>query len=345
MSLIRLLSEKPEKTLFTTPSHGQKFFIYEPLKEMYKLDISETECQDPQEALKVAQLRARAIYHTYSTTFLTNGSTSGIIAAVLSCTQVGDKVLIASNSHPCHFNAVRLAGARALTYDLEIDKDWGVPLEVKPEVIDFYLSRYNIKTVIITSPSYEGIISDIEEIKAVCEKHGAFLIVDEAHGALYPFSELLPISAVNIADFTVQSLHKTAGGLNPTALLHCNCEVDVSHALNMFMTTSPSYPLLASIEANINYLDSRTGRKEIDNLVIRLDRMREKCRGCEFFGDDPTKVLIRVPGISGYELSEMLYEDFGIEDEKTNEKSTMLLCGIGTDSKKIDRLQHVLSKL
>lgn len=345
MSLIRLLSERPEKTLFTTPSHGQKFFIYEPLKEMYKLDISETECQDPQEALKVAQLRARAIYHTYSTTFLTNGSTSGIIAAVLSCTQVGDKVLIASNSHPCHFNAVRLAGARALTYDLEIDKDWGVPLEVKPEVIDFYLSRYNIKTVIITSPSYEGIISDIEEIKAVCEKHGAFLIVDEAHGALYPFSELLPISAVNIADFTVQSLHKTAGGLNPTALLHCNCEVDVSHALNMFMTTSPSYPLLASIEANINYLDSRAGRKEIDNLVIRLDRMREKCRGCEFFGDDPTKVLIRVPGISGYELSEMLYEDFGIEDEKTNEKSTMLLCGIGTDSKKIDRLQHVLSKL
>lgn len=345
MSLIRLLSEKPEKTLFTTPSHGQKFFIYEPLKEMYKLDISETECQDPQEALKVAQLRARAIYHTYSTTFLTNGSTSGIIAAVLSCTQVGDKVLIASNSHPCHFNAVRLAGARALTYDLEIDKDWGVPLEVKPEVIDFYLCRYNIKTVIITSPSYEGIISDIEEIKAVCEKHGAFLIVDEAHGALYPFSELLPISAVNIADFTVQSLHKTAGGLNPTALLHCNCEVDVSHALNMFMTTSPSYPLLASIEANINYLDSRAGRKEIDNLVIRLDRMREKCRGCEFFGDDPTKVLIRVPGISGYELSEMLYEDFGIEDEKTNEKSTMLLCGIGTDSKKIDRLQHVLSKL
>ena len=345
MSLIRLLSEKPEKTLFTTPSHGQKFFIYEPLKEMYKLDISETECQDPQEALKVAQLRARAIYHTYSTTFLTNGSTSGIIAAVLSCTQVGDKVLIASNSHPCHFNAVRLAGARALTYDLEIDKDWGVPLEVKPEVIDFYLSRYNIKTVIITSPSYEGIISDIEEIKAVCEKHGAFLIVDEAHGALYPFSELLPISAVNIADFTVQSLHKTAGGLNPTALLHCNCEVDVSHALNMFMTTSPSYTLLESIEANINYLDSRAGRKEIDNLVIRLDRMREKCRGCEFFGDDPTKVLIRVPGISGYELSEMLYEDFGIEDEKTNEKSTMLLCGIGTDSKKIDRLQHVLSKL
>ena len=345
MSLVHLLEGKNQKTLFTTPSHGQRFCIYDRLKEFYKLDISETEFHNPVDALKRVQLWARSIYHTYSTTFLTNGSTSGIIAAVFSCTQVGDKVLIASNSHPCHFNAVKLAGARALTYDLEIDPEWGVPLEVRPEVIEYYLNRYSIRTVIITSPSYEGIISDIEEIKLICERNGAYLIVDEAHGALYPFSDRLPLSAVNVADFTVQSLHKTAGGLNPTALLHCNCEIDVRPALDMFMTSSPSYPLLASIELNIEYLNSRDGRKEIDNLITRLDNIREKCRGVEFFGDDPTKMLIKVPGISGYELSEMLYNDFDIEDEKTNEKSTMLLCGIGTDNKKLDKLQHVLSKL
>lgn len=345
MSLVRLLAEKNNKTCFTTPSHGQKFFIYDSLKEMYKHDISETECHNPQEALEKAQTWARALYRTSSTTFLTNGSTSGIIAAVLSCVQVGDKVLIASNAHPCHLNAVRLAGGRALTYDLEIDEEWGVPLETKPEVIDYYLSRYNISAVIVTSPTYEGIISDIEDIKAVCDRHEAFLIVDEAHGALYPFSDNLPLSAVNIADFTVQSLHKTAGGLNPTALLHCNCDIDVKPALDMFMTTSPSYPLLASIEENIAYLDSNEGRREIDKLITRLDKLREKCRRCEFFGDDPTKVLVKVPGLSGYELSQILYDDFGIEDERTNEKSTMLLCGIGTDSKKIDKLQHALLKL
>ena len=263
----------------------------------------------------------------------------------MSCTGVGDKVLIASNAHPCHFNAVKLAGARALTYEPEIDKNWGVPLEFKPEIIESYLSRYGIKTVIITSPTYEGIISDIEEIKAVCERHEAFLIVDEAHGALYPFSERLPLSAVNIADFTIQSLHKTAGGLNPTALLHCNCEIDVKPALDMITTTSPSYPLLASIEETIAYLDSKEGRKEIDNLINKLDKIRIKATGCEFFGDDPTKLLIRIPGVSGYELSQMLYEDFNIEDERTNEKSTLLLCGIGTDNKKLDKLRHVLSKL
>lgn len=345
MSLVELLDKKTNKILFTTPSHGQKDGLYYPLREMYKYDISETECHNPQEALMQAQLWARSIYKTYSTTFLTNGSTSGIIAAVLSCTQVADKVLIASNAHPSHFNAVRLAGARALTYDLEIDPQWGVPLETKPEMIEMYLDRYDIRTVIITSPTYEGIISDIEEIKAVCESHDAFLIVDEAHGALYPFSEYLPLSAVNVADFTVQSLHKTAGGLNPTALLHCNCEIDVRPALEMFMTTSPSYPLLASIENNILYLSSIEGRKEINNLIFRLDKIRSKVKGCEFFGDDPTKLLIRIEGVSGYDLSKILYDEFNIEDERTNEKSTMLLCGIGTDNKKLDKLEQALKKL
>ena len=345
MSLVRLLESKNKKILFTTPSHGQKNGLYPPLSSMYKIDISETDCYNPQEELSRVQLWARSVYQTYSTTFLTNGSTSGIIAAVLSCTKVGDKVLIASNAHPCHFNAVKLAGARALTYNLEIDPEWGVPLETRPEIIESYLNKYDIKTVIITSPSYEGIISDIEEIKTICERNDAFLIVDEAHGALYPFSDNLPLSAVNIADFTVQSLHKTAGGLNPTALLHCNCEIDVKPALDMFMTTSPSYPLLASIEENIAYLDSKEGRKEIENLIIRLDRIREKATGCQFFGDDPTKLLIKVDGLSGYELSQILYDDFDIEDERTNEKSTMLLCGIGTDNKKLDKLEQVLKRL
>ena len=346
MSLVRLLEQnKTKKVFYTTPSHGQKNGLYEPLDGMYKIDISETEFHNPQEALCRAQLWARTIYKTYSTTFLTNGSTSGIIAAVLSCTQVGDKVLIASNSHPCHYNAVRLAGARALTYSPEIDPEWGVQLETKPEVIDAYLNKYDIRTVIVTSPTYEGIISDIEEIKSICEKHNTYLIVDEAHGALYPFSDNLPLSAVNIADFTVHSLHKTAGGLNPTALLHCNCEIDVMPALEMFSTTSPSYPLLASIENNIAYLASNEGHKDIEELILKLDKIRLKVKNCQFFGDDPTKILIKVPGISGYELSEMLYRDFDIEDERTNEKSTMLLCGIGTDNKKIKKLEHVLSKL
>lgn len=341
MSLIQLLRKQNRKYLFTTPSHGQKFFIFNKFRNFYKYDISETEVQDPQTALSLAQERATRIYKTNHTYFLTNGSTSGIVASVLTCTQKNDKVLLWRNSHPCHLNAVKLAGCEPVFYDLPLNKEWGIPDKITADLINIK----GVKAVIVTSPSYEGIVSDIKELKRVCEKNGAYLIVDEAHGALYPFSDKLPQSAVNIADFTIQSLHKTAGGLNPTALLHVNCNLDATKALSMINTTSPSYPLLASIEANINFLNSTKGRKKLENLIKNIQELRKSITNVEFGGDDVTKILIKKDGLTGLELSEKLYEDFDIEDEKTNEISTMLLCGIGTDKRKLEHLKHALKKL
>lgn len=341
MSLITLLRRKSRKFLFTTPSHGQKFFIFNKFRNFYKKDISETDTHNPQEALLNAQKRAAKIYGTKNTYFLTNGSTSGIIAAVLACTHKGDKVLIWRNAHPSHGNAVKLAGCEAVYYDLPMNKVWGIPDKTSPELIDIK----GVKAVIVTSPTYEGIASDIKALKAICEKNNAYLIIDEAHGALYPFSDKLPQSAVNIADFTIQSLHKTAGGLNPTALLHVNCDIDASNALSMINTTSPSYPLLATIEANINFLNSKNGRKYIDKLITSLEDIKNTVNNIEFGGDDITKLLIKKDGMTGYNLSSILFEKYNIEDEKTNDISTMLLCGIGTSEKQLHYLKKVLSKL
>lgn len=341
MSLIKLLRKRNRKLLFTTPSHSQKFFIFNKFRQFYKYDISETDAHNPQEALENAEKRAANIYGTINTHFLTNGSTSGIIAAVLSCSKQGDKVLIWENAHPCHENAVKLAGATPVYYKLPFSKDWGVPCKTTPELIDIK----GIKAVIVTSPTYDGIVSDIKELKRVCEKNKAYLIVDEAHGALYPFSEKLPQSAVNIADFTIQSLHKTAGGLNPTALLHVNCNLSAKEALSMINTTSPSYPLLASIEANINYLNSAKGKKKIFDLIKNIENIKNSVNTVEFGGDDITKILIKHKKLTGYELSEKLFEEFNVEDEKTNAVSTMLLCGVGTDENKLKRLKHALCRL
>lgn len=341
MSLIKLLRKRNRKLLFTTPSHSQKFFIFNKFRQFYKYDISETDAHNPQEVLEHAEKRAANIYGTINTHFLTNGSTSGIIAAVLSCSKQGDKVLIWENAHPCHENAVKLAGATPVYYKLPFSKDWGVPCKTTPELIDIK----GIKAVIVTSPTYEGIVSDIKELKRVCEKNKAYLIVDEAHGALYPFSEKLPQSAVNIADFTIQSLHKTAGGLNPTALLHVNCNLSAKEALSMINTTSPSYPLLASIEANINYLNSAKGKKKIFDLIKNIEDIKNSVNTVEFGGDDITKILIKHKKLTGYELSEKLFEEFNVEDEKTNAVSTMLLCGVGTDENKLKRLKHALCRL
>ena len=341
MSLVNLLKKKNKKLLFTTPSHSQKFFIFHKFRQFYKYDISETDAYDPQTALQKAQEQAKKIYGTKATYFLTNGSTSGIIASVLVCTQKGDKVLIWNNSHPSHLNAVKLAGCEPVYYTLPLIKEWGIPDKTTPDVIDIK----GVKAVIVTSPTYEGIVSDIKALKKVCEKNNAYLIIDEAHGALYPFSDKLPESAVKIADFTIQSLHKTAGGLNPTALLHVNCALNAENALSMINTTSPSYPLLASIEANINFLNSKRGRKKLDTLIEDIKTLKNTVQNIEFSGDDITKILVKHRGMTGYELSEILYEKFNIEDEKTNNISTMLLCGIGTDEKSLCRLFRALNKI
>lgn len=345
MGLVSLLRKTCRKSLFTTPSHSQEYFIFHKLRNMYKYDISETDFHNPEKALLDAENKAAEIYGTKCTKFLTNGSSSGIIAAVLACVKRGDKVLLWQNAHPCHHNAVKLSGAEAVFYDLKISDPWGVPLGLEADELEALLQNNNVKAVIVTSPTYEGFVSDIKALKTICEKHNAYLIVDEAHGALYPFSEDLPQSAVKIADFTVQSLHKTAGGLNPTALVHSTCDADLEGALRLITTTSPSYPLFASIEANILFLNSKRGRKKIKQLTGRIKKLKSECTNCEFGGDDITKILVKKSSLTGFELSEILYDKYNIEDEITNEKSTMLLCGIGTSDKKLTRLEQALKNI
>jgi len=348
MSLVNLLKKKINIDSFTTPSHSQKFFVFPKLRQFYKYDISETDAHNPQAAINSSQERASEIYGTKSTYFLTNGSTSGVIAAVLACVSQGDAVLVWRDAHSSHGGAVKLAGASPVFYDVDKDDNWGIYTSINPTEIENKLNQEKIKAVIVTSPTYEGVVSDIPKIKEICKKYGAYLIVDEAHGALYPFCEKLPTSAIySGADFVIQSLHKTAGGLNPTALLHCNVDLDVQSALDLITTTSPSYPLLASVEKNITFLNSKRGRKYIIELIENIENLKKNVNNCEFYDrkdSDPTKILVRTPSMSGQELSQYLYQN-NIEDEKTNTKSTMLLCGIGTDLKKLKKLERVLRKI
>ena len=339
MSLISILKRKNRKTLFTTPSHDGKLCIYHKFYQWYRSDISEVEAYNPEEALELAEKKATKIYGTQSTHFLTNGSSCGIIASTLATCKRGDKLLIWNKSHPCHRNAGMLAGAEIIEYELPYNKEWGIYERL--ENIDELLDKYSPKAIIVTSPSYEGIVSDIPKISEACKKRGIYLIVDEAHGALYPFSEELPQSAIKYADFTVQSLHKTAGGINPTALLHCNCDLDIKKALKMISTTSPSYPMLATIEANINFLNSKKGRKKIAELISQIKEIKSELTNLEFYGDDITKILVKKSGLTGFELSEILFDKLNIEDERTNEKSTMLLTGLGTTKEKLNRLKKL----
>ncbi len=347
MGLLNILKKKNLIECFTTPSHSQSFFIFSKLKNLYKYDISETESQNPEAAFFCAQKNAAKIYKTQSTHFLTNGSTSGIIAAVLACVKPKEKVLIWDKSHKCHKNAVCLAGAEAVFYEYEFDKNWGIYTTPKLKQIEEILKKGGVKAIIITSPTYEGIACDVGKISNLCKKYKTYLIVDEAHGALYPFCDKLPKSAIyQGADFIIQSLHKTAGGLNPTALLHCNLKnADIQSALSLISTTSPSYPLLASIEKNVNFLNSKKGKIKILELIESVEKMKENLSFLEFYQNDITKILVKHPKLNGFEFSKILFEKYKIEDEISNQKSVMFLCGLGTNLKKLDRLEKILKKI
>ena len=112
----------------------------------------------------------------------------------------------------------------------------------------------------------------------------------------------------------------------------------------MFNTTSPSYPLLAVIESTINYLNSEKGRAKIDTLITQIEEFKKNCTNVEFYDGDITKILIKKLGMTGFELSEFLYKN-KIEDERANEKSVLLLTGLGTDFKKLDYLFKKLKRL
>lgn len=345
MNLVNLLKKHFRTIFFTTPSHSGKFFITSKFRQFYKYDISETDAYNPQEELQKSEENVSKLYNVNSTKFLLNGSTSGIIISVLACCNKGDNVLIWDKAHKCHKNAVELAGANAIYYNLEKNEEWGIYRELTAENIEDKLKNNNVKVVIVTSPSYYGVVSDIKSLKQICEKYEAYLIVDEAHGALYPFCNELPSSSVGISDFTVQSLHKTAGGLNSTALLHSNFDKSkIEEAFEKITTTSPSYPMLMSIEKNISYLNSWHGKDYIKKLIKNIKTLKLNLPMYDFYDGDITKIVIKKQGMTGFELSELLYQN-GIEDEITNEKSTMLLCGIGTDLKKLKRLEKVLKKI
>ena len=331
--------KKKKRTLFTTPTHGQGDFVVPETAKMigrkfFSCDFSEIEGFDnlshPTGMLKTAQDSAARIFGAKSTFFLTNGSTSGIVATMLSVLHRGDKVLIARNCHKSVYNGLVLSGAVPLWLIPQYNEDWGIYESINIDYLEeMFEKNKDIKAFIMTNPTYEGAMSDIYRISAICKQYGALLIVDEAHGALWNFHKALGTpSLLQGADIVVQSLHKTAGALNPSALLHIGKEADINpkdiqQALNLISTTSPSYSLLLNIDSTIEYLASQNGRKELSDTVKNINRFIRAIKAIPnldvySYNNDVTKILIKVANMSGFELSDILFEKYGIEDELAN---------------------------
>lgn len=366
MSLKNLLKSYKKRTLFTTPSHNQGEFIIPELKKMlgekfFKCDFSEIEgfdnLKDPQSYIKKSLDRTAKIYEMEHSFYLTNGSTQGILSILLSFLKNDDLILIAKNCHQSVFDATELAQARYVILEPDFDEEWGIYQPITPSQVDTAIRENpKIKAFVMSCPYYEGIVSDIEKISDVCHNYGKLLIVDEAHGALLNFDRSISIPAGFLgADAVVQSLHKTCGAPNQCSIMHLPQKSmlnynTVKDTYNKLTTSSPSYPLMFAIEQTVEFLSSKKGKKKVYELISNIIELKKNLKAypsIKFYDKvfDETKILVKIDGISGLDLSKKMTEKYHIEDELANEKSVLYLTGIGTTKAKLKKLEKALIKV
>ena len=341
-SLYQTLSEYSAEDFYPChmPGHKRNMASGE-MADFYRIDITEIEGFDDlhhaEGILHKAQERANRLFRAEETFFLVNGSTCGVLAAILAVTEPGEEILIARNCHKSVYHAAILQSLSVHYYQPRMIQEYDICDGVCAEEIERLLDQYpGVKAVVITSPTYEGILSDIAGIARMVHKRGKVLIVDEAHGAHLGLAENLPEGAVTQgADLVIHSLHKTLPAMTQTALLHRNGDrVDrerLHRYLTMLQSSSPSYVLMASMDACVRFLEEEsTGRfaffqKEYEKFCektakcrqIKIGKMTDASENYALTGWDIGKILISVKDskLNGKELSDLLRERYHLEME------------------------------
>jgi len=242
------------RTSFHIPGHKGKPPVNFPSPDIFKLDTTEIYGTDnlylPSGIIKHSQNAAAKLYGALGSIFLTGGVTAGVITAMAACLSAGDRALIARNCHMSVISGLIITGA-APVYISPVVTEHNIACGIDPKrVKDALQSEKDIRAVIITSPTYEGVTSDIESISEITKAAGAYLIIDAAHGAHFPFSNNFP-SHPRGADMVICGLHKTLPVFGQSAILNIYNEKlldKAAPALALTQTSSPSYLLMACID-------------------------------------------------------------------------------------------------
>lgn len=238
--------------------------------------------------------------------FLTCGATQGVYAALLLSERRGREVLVDRVCHRSVYHALGLWDLLPRYLPRSQDRP------VDPQEVDRALAEHpEIKTVCITSPTYYGALSDTREISRVCQKYGASLVVDAAHGAHLPFLLSDPFGG---ASLVVTSPHKTLPVYGQGALLFAReaAPADLRWAAMLTGTSSPSYPIMASLDAARDWMEG-PGREEYLRAVEFVAACRRDFPALTGDGLDPTRLTLKVPG-RGFETLEAL-EAQGVSPE------------------------------
>jgi arginine decarboxylase len=334
------------------------------------LDLTEIEGFDnlhaPDGILAASMARAASLWGSHRAFYLVNGSTCGILAGIRACTQPGDQVLVARNCHKSVYHALELCGLDPVFYLPPSVPNVGFSGAVEPKTVEKILDTTpEIRLIVLTSPTYEGVISDISHICAIAHRRQIPVLVDEAHGAHLGFHSYFPSGAVaGGADLVIQSLHKTLPSLTQTAIAHVQGTLvspeKLARELSIFETSSPSYLLLSSIDGCVRLLQDHASHIFHD-WADALESFHEACGALQHlqvfghspgtspnsdfcFAIDPSKLVICTghTELTGPALMRLLREDFSIELEMAAPGYAIAMTGPGDTRDTLSTLAQAL---
>ena len=359
------IDKKP--TIFHMPGHKMGHSVSEYYTDMIKWDVTEIPCTDdlhnPSGAILEAQWKATTAFGTSQTFFLVNGSTCGIHAVLMAVCKNKDKIIVGRDCHKSVLNILMYLEANIVFVNPEYNSEFGIYCGYNVKNIREALDKNPDSVgVILTSPNYYGICSDIETIAKEVHGHNKVLIVDEAHGAHLKFCERLPKSAVQQgADAVVQSAHKTLPALTQTGYLHINSNrIDVAkvkNILDVIQTSSPSFIFMASLDIARHIMETE-GRQRLNEVCDFIDDFCENMScidGLRILGNqyikegmcDKTRLVINFSklDIVGYDVERVLMERYNIQVEMSDLYNIVCIATVCDTKENFERLEYALKDI
>ena len=354
------------------PGHKRNMLAYE-MENPYGLDITEIYGMDdlhaPEGILREGMDLAARTFGAEESWYLVNGSTAGILAGITACTRPGDTVLVARNCHRSVYHALMLR-QRKPVYIMPASVDgWDFCGQILPETVEEMLETAckaveemlpaenrsrKPALVVLTSPTYEGILSDIPRIAQICHQYGVPLMVDEAHGAHLGFGRFPAGAVQGGADVGVQSLHKTLPAFTQTGLIHSQGTLvhkeRIKAALDIYQSSSPSYILMAGIDRCVrlmaeNKIDFSGWERMLSDFYARTACMH----GLQVLDmpsgiKDPSKLVVSTArtGRTGAALMDLLRKEYGFELEMAAPRHVIAMTGAGDTAEKIEAFAEAL---
>jgi len=370
-----LLARAKRKVIsFHTPGHKNGHGIDKKLasftgRNIYSLDVTVfpevDSLHDPTGPIRKSQMLIAQAYGVEQSFMLVNGSSVGNMAMIMSVCRPGDSVIISRNAHKSTLGGIILSGVWPIWIQPMVDQNLDILFDCTPEQVEKTLKQFpEAKAVFVTSPTYNGITTNLKAIADICHARGKVLLVDEAWGGHLVFHDNLPTSAVEAgADLVVQSAHKTLSVLSQGSVLHFNSKlVDlgrVRRVVSLLQTTSPNYIILASFDLARRQM-MMEGQKILGRVMDLAERARSQINHLKNlssftkaeiqgkgFDLDTTKITINVTrtGYAGQKISEILSRDYNIQVDAADLFNLVAICGTGTQKKDLDALIKALQHI